>query len=139
MDIKCFKCGSKQIVKNGKVFGWQRFKCKSCGYQFTKTAPSGKPMHLKMLAHNLYAAGFSMRHIAQILGVTAQSVSRWMKKWHITYQQEQGDQQILYRVDSRNMIDCMEIKAENQYIMLTNYLPSGAKAHIVIEVPHLKK
>lgn len=35
---KCYKCGSKQIVKNGKVFGGQRYKCKACGYQFTKNA-----------------------------------------------------------------------------------------------------
>ncbi|MBQ9034849.1 MAG: IS1 family transposase [Alphaproteobacteria bacterium] len=132
--MKCYKCGAMQIVKNGKVFGWQRYKCKSCGYQFTKTAPSGKPMHLKLLAHNLYAAGFSTRKIAQIIGITAQSVSRWINKWHTAYETEQGNTQIMYEVNAYNILDCMNIKQKSKCILLTNFLPSGAKVHIVIEL-----
>ena len=64
---KCYKCGSKQIVKNGKVFGWQRYKCKECGYQFTKNAPAGKPLHIKLLAHTMYSAGFSMQPLPTFL------------------------------------------------------------------------
>ena len=131
--MKCYKCGAMQIVKNGKVFGWQRYKCKSCGYQFTKTAPSGKPMHLKLLAHNLYAAGFSMRKIAHIIGITAQSVSRWINKWHTAYETELGNTQIMYEVNADNILDCMNIKQKSKCILLTNFLPSGAKVHIVIE------
>lgn len=131
--MKCYKCGAMQIVKNGKVFGWQRYKCKSCGYQFTKTAPSGKPMHLKLLAHNLYTAGFSMRKIAHIIGITAQSVSRWINKWHTAYETELGNTQIMYEVNADNILDCMNIKQKSKCILLTNFLPSGAKVHIVIE------
>ena len=133
--MKCYKCGAMQIVKNGKVFGWQRYKCKECGYQFTKTAPSGKPIHLKLMAHNLYAAGFSMRQIAKIIGITAQSVSRWINKWHTAYETEQGNVQIMYEVDADNILDCINIGQKSKCILLTNFLPSGAKAHIVIEVP----
>ncbi|MBE9175199.1 IS1 family transposase, partial [Synechocystis salina LEGE 06155] len=31
----CPQCGHEHVVKNGLVKGKQRFKCKSCQYQFT--------------------------------------------------------------------------------------------------------
>lgn len=82
MNIKCPKCGNTKVVRCGKVFGWQRHKCKNCGYQFTKVSPAGKPLYIKLVCHSLYLSGMSMRKIATIVGVTAQSISRWVKKWH---------------------------------------------------------
>ena len=135
MNIKCFKCGSENIIKNGKVFGWQRYKCKDCNYQFTKMAPGGKPIYLKLLAHNLYTAGLSMRETARILGVTVQSVSRWIRKWHLTYINEQGDKEVLYKVNSDNILDCMNFSDVDENILITNKLDSGAKINILIQLP----
>ena len=136
--MKCYRCGSEKTVKNGMVFGQQRYKCNDCGYQFTKTAPKGKPIHLKMLAHNLYTAGVSMRRIAQLLGVTAQSVSRWINKWHTAYKTERGSSEILYEVNRSNIMDCLNLKANTKCVLLTDFLSSGTKVHIVIELPNHK-
>ena len=38
--MRCLKCGSEAIVKNGRMKGLQRYKCKQCTYQFTQEAPS---------------------------------------------------------------------------------------------------
>ena len=76
--IKCAKCSSLDVVKNGFAGGKQRYKCGKCGYQFTTEIPRGKPISLKLLVHGLYECGFSMRKTAQIAGVTVQTVSRWI-------------------------------------------------------------
>ena len=34
--LKCKKCESESIVKNGKVRGKQRYLCKECGYNFVE-------------------------------------------------------------------------------------------------------
>ncbi|MBQ9271899.1 MAG: IS1 family transposase [Alphaproteobacteria bacterium] len=138
MMLKCFKCGGKNIVKNGQVFGWQRYKCKACGYQFTRNAPAGKPIHIKILSHTLYNAGFSMRRIAEIIGVTAQSVSRWIKKWHTTFTQEIGSVENFYEVDSDNLLKIMDIKRNNKCILMQNNLPSGAEVFIIVKLPSQK-
>lgn len=138
MDIKCHKCGSEDIIKNGRVFGWQRYKCKCCGYQFSKTAPAGKPVHLKLIAHGLFMAGLSMREIAFIVGVTAQSVSRWIRKWHLAYMTDIGNKETLFAADKNNLLDCLEINDEDRLLISSTVLPSGAKFNIVIQLPQKK-
>lgn len=33
--MTCYKCGSDEIIKNGKnANGYQRYRCKSCGHTF---------------------------------------------------------------------------------------------------------
>ena len=132
---KCYKCGSKQIVKNGKVFGWQRYKCKECGYQFTKNAPAGKPLHIKLLAHTMYSAGFSMRQIANIIGITAQSISRWIKRWHSTYTEEMSSTENFMKVSSDELLQIMNISPDDQYIVLRDVLSSGAEVYITVKLP----
>lgn len=135
---KCYKCGSKEIVKNGKVFGWQRYKCKECGYQFTKNAPAGKPLHIKLLTHTMYSAGFSMRQIAGIIGITAQSISRWIKKWHSTYTEEMVSSENFMKVSSDKLKDIMNISPNDQYIVLRDVLSSGAEVYITVKLPPQK-
>ena len=135
---KCYKCGSNKIVKNGKVFGWQRYKCNDCGYQFTKNAPAGKPIHIKLLTHTLYSASFSMRQIASIIGVSAQSISRWIKKWHNTFTEENLAAGNLIKVNSEELQKIMNLKADNQYIVLHDVLSSGAEVYITVKLPPQK-
>lgn len=59
--------------------GAQRYKCKHCGFQFTRSTPHGKPLRAKVLALLLYLSGLSMTMIGNILGVSTQSIMRWIR------------------------------------------------------------
>lgn len=135
MEKKCMKCGSVNIIKNGIVFGSQRYKCKNCGYQFTKLSPAGKPIFSKLISHELYLSGVSMRTIAHIVGVTPQSVSRWIRKWHPAYMDDIGNKETLFSANRKNLLDCLDINAEDRLLVSSTDLPSGAKFNIVIQLP----
>lgn len=132
---KCIKCGAEDFVRNGKVFGVQRYKCRQCGYQFTKESPHGKSIFQKLMTHDLYAAGLSMWQIANLVGVTPQTISRWLKKWHSVYQFEQGNDTLMYKVNSSNILDCLNIFSDEEYVLLNNRLPTGTKVAILIQTP----
>ncbi|MBQ8785387.1 MAG: IS1 family transposase [Alphaproteobacteria bacterium] len=135
MNIKCPKCGNTKVVRCGRVFGWQRHKCKSCGYQFTKISPAGKPLYIKLVCHSLYLSGMSMRKIATIVGVTAQSISRWVKKWHPAYMADRGEQEMLFSADKNSLLDCLQIEENDELLVSSSYLPSGAVYNIIIRLP----
>jgi transposase len=84
----CLKCGCEGLVKNGFVGGVQRYKCKNCDYQMTRTTARGRPLKEKNLALLLYVSGVSMNRIGQIIGVTAQSVMRWLRKFATVFSHE---------------------------------------------------
>lgn len=136
MDIKCLKCGSTEYVKNGKVFGWQRYKCKSCGYQFTKMGERGKPMNIWLTCHGLYVFGLSMRQIARIVGVSVQTISRWIKKYHQVYMHEIGSNETLYSPSSETLVDCLNLSPKDKLMVSSSKLPSGAEIHVVIKLPN---
>ncbi len=123
------------MVKNGIIFGAQRYKCKVCGYQFTKIAPAGKPILIKLISHALYFSGLSMREVAPIVGVTAQSVSRWMKKWHPAYLKEVGDKSQIYTASSVDLIKKLDLKDNDKLLVVSTRLPSGAVFHSVVQLP----
>jgi transposase-like protein len=81
----CLHCGATASVKNGFMKGIQRYKCKVCGYQFTQETPRGKPFKDKILALTLYLSGLSMNMIAKLIGVSTQSVMRWIKQFYHQY------------------------------------------------------
>ncbi|MBR6730998.1 MAG: helix-turn-helix domain-containing protein [Alphaproteobacteria bacterium] len=134
IQVKCLKCGSLDLVKNGMVFGAQRYKCKHCHYQFTKLAPAGKPIFIKLVSHALYLSGMSMRQIAPIIGVTGQTVSRWMKKWHPTYMNEVGDKSQILEIKAKNLIQKINLNPEDDLRIVSTKLPSGAIFHTVIQL-----
>lgn len=135
MEIKCTKCSSTQHIKNGYVFGWQRYKCKNCGYQFTKIGQRGKPMNLILTSHLLYTFGLSIRKIATIIGVSAQSISRWIKKWHQTYMSDIGNNETLYKTNTSKLVDCLNLSPKEEVLIASQNLPSGANIHIIITLP----
>ena len=138
MQYKCPKCGVTKIVKNGKVFGKQRYQCKKCCYQFTKMAPAGKPMFLKLAVHSLYLSGLSMREIATLTGVTAQSVSRWIRKWHPAYMNEIGSKTKINAIQGNQLKQFLKISSEEQLLLMTTSLPSRAFFHTIIQLPKEK-
>ena len=79
-EICCKRCGATDHVKNGIVRGVQRYRCLSCGCNFTMTPPRGKPPAMKALALLLYAMGnVSFCSIARILGVSDVAVLNWVR------------------------------------------------------------
>ena len=81
----CPKCQSREVVKNGKVQGKQRYKCKSCSLQFTRLTPRGRPAQEKAMAVTLYTLGLSIRAIARLIGVSPTAVLKWIKTFAKTH------------------------------------------------------
>lgn len=80
--MKCRKCTSEALVKNGFMAGSQRYKCKNCSFQFTRETPHGKPIKDKILALILYLSGMSMNMTAKIIGVSVQTIMRWIRLFY---------------------------------------------------------
>ena len=81
----CPKCQSIEVVKNGKVQGKQRYKCKSCSLQFTRLTPRGRPAQEKAMAVTLYTLGLSIRAIARLIGVSPTAVLKWINTFAKTH------------------------------------------------------
>ena len=79
-ERKCPKCQSKDVVKDGKVWGKQRYKCKECKYKHTRTEKRGKPEAVVNTAIILYIMGLSMNAIGRLLKVSTPAVLYWIKK-----------------------------------------------------------
>ena len=85
MATICLKCGHEQAVKSGHARGKQRYKCKQCGYQYTRCTPKGRPFKDKVLAVVLFLSGLSMNATATIVGVSAKTVYMWIKEFYHKY------------------------------------------------------
>ena len=105
--MHCRKCGSGAFVKNGFMAGAQRYKCKECGFQFTRDTPHGKPMKDKILALVLYLSGLSMNAIGKIIGVSSQSIMRWIRMFHDKFVSEN---------DTKSKIEEIEVDEMYSYI-----------------------
>jgi transposase len=77
--MHCPKCQHETKVKNGRVRGLQRYRCKQCGCNYTQSHGHGHPTKDKVLAVVLHLSGMSLNSIGEVIGVTAQSVMRWVK------------------------------------------------------------
>jgi transposase len=75
----CPACGGAALIRSGHACGRQRWRCKGCGRQFTRTTPRGKPEATKREAVGLYCTGLSLSAAGRRLGVSAQSVMRWVR------------------------------------------------------------
>ena len=79
-EISCRRCAGAAFVKNGTARGYQRYRCKACGCNFTATPERGKPAAMKALAVLLYGLGnASQGMIARLLGVSHVAVYRWVR------------------------------------------------------------
>jgi transposase-like protein len=55
----CRKCGSSNSVKNGKRGAMQCYKCKDCGFQYTREESKGRSETERNKAVALYLLGLS--------------------------------------------------------------------------------
>ncbi|WP_155773794.1 IS1/IS1595 family N-terminal zinc-binding domain-containing protein [Methylorubrum extorquens] len=78
--LSCKSCGGTDATKSGFVRGLQRYRCRTCGCNFTNTPPTGKPAAMKAMVVLLYAMGnMSLGMIGRILVVSDVSVLRWVR------------------------------------------------------------
>jgi len=78
--IKCNKCGSGEVVKNGIVNGGnQRYKCKGCGKNQTITVRK-YDLNFKLKVLRMYLEGMGIRSIERIEGVSNPLIISWIKK-----------------------------------------------------------
>ena len=82
MELIYKKCGSTAYHKSGHIHGKQRYKCKQCGHQYTKMTQQGKPERDKIISLVLVLSGLSMNATAKIIGVSTQTVMRWIRKMY---------------------------------------------------------
>src|SRR5215212_6161278 len=77
----CPACRGTVLIRSGHACGRQRWKCKGpgCGRPFTRTTPRGKPAEVKRHAIELYGLGLSLNAVAKRVGVSAQSMLRWVR------------------------------------------------------------
>ena len=81
MELTCKRCGSASYVKHGFVRGFQRYRCKTCGFHFTATPKRGRSEATKALAVLLYSFGkASFRWLGKLLGVSGVSTYKWVRQ-----------------------------------------------------------
>ena len=73
--MKCTKCKSDRIVKNGKRQGQQCYKCKGCGRQFTGDMSFIE--REKRAALTLCCFGLSFRKIGYLMGYSHVTILNW--------------------------------------------------------------
>jgi hypothetical protein len=76
----CRKCRSDLLTKNGIVRGRQRYRCRSCGFNFTQEHSNGWPSSSKMLIVVSYCCGEGISDLAEQSGATPASVLRWIEE-----------------------------------------------------------
>ena len=95
----CPKC-KYSVVKNGKHLGRQRYKCKSCKFQFTRTEPRGRPASEKATANLLYVLGLSLNAIARMFKVSTPAVLRWVQRFaEKTYEKPEPAEAVIVELD----------------------------------------
>ena len=76
----CKRCGGADYAKNGLARGYQRYRCRGCGCNFTDTPLRGKPPAMKAMAVLLYGMGnMSFSMIGRLLGVSNVAVLKWIR------------------------------------------------------------
>ena len=79
----CRKCGSSKKVKNGKRCDKQCYKCKDCGFQYTREEGKGRSEAERNKAIALYLLGLSMRAISKLFRVNVTTVLYWVRNFSI--------------------------------------------------------
>jgi transposase-like protein len=83
----CRKCGSPKSVKNGKRSGKQCYKCKDCGFQYTKEESNGHSESERNKAIAMYLLELSMRTAAKLFHVNVSTILYWIRNFAIkTYE-----------------------------------------------------
>ena len=79
--MKCPRCASTHIRKNGKQRGKQNYICVKCGRQFVDSyEPKGYSEEIKRECLEMYVNGSGFRAIEQVKKVHHTTVINWVKE-----------------------------------------------------------
>ena len=78
--MTCPKCACSEAVKNGKMQGKQRYRCKSCGCNYTQSSKYRIPRETRVECIKLYMEGLGFRSIARVTGVSHVIIQHWVKE-----------------------------------------------------------
>lgn len=111
--IKCKKCGSQTVVKNGKQFNSQRYKCKKCGKVFQETK-SKYSFEFKLECVKFYVRGVGIRAIAEVKKVHNSLISYWIRQFfHLVKQKVDED---LSNISVKKDIEILEVDELCTYV-----------------------
>ena len=80
--MKCPKCQLEDKVKNGVVRERQRYKCKSCGHNYTfDYSYFADKEQKRRFGLSLYLEGLGFHSIGRLLKVSHVTVQNWVKKY----------------------------------------------------------
>jgi transposase-like protein len=80
--MKCPDCKSESSVKNGIIKGVQRYKCKSCGCNYTVGYEQVSEKEKKRrFGLSMYLEGLGFHSIGRLLNVSHVTVMNWVKKY----------------------------------------------------------
>ena len=113
--MNCPECNSSIKVKAGKVENKQRYKCKECGcnYYSVEIKPTVKPKPQKRQALHLYLEGLDSHSIGKILGVSDESVSKWIKEFGQKIQELRPENQQVEMVEVNKLHSYVGSKKNN--------------------------
>jgi transposase-like protein len=79
--MKCPRCSSTQISKNGRRNGKQNYLCKQCKRQFLESYESkGYSDDVKIICLRMHENGMGFREIERVTGVNHNSIIQWAKQ-----------------------------------------------------------
>ena len=112
MEVICKKCKSNIWTKNGNVKNKQRYKCQTCGYNYTlgdrrKMYGADK----KALVVRMYLNNCGIRRIAHILEIPLATVFSWIKKAGKIV-----EEMVKKRKDNEEKIEILELDELYTYI-----------------------
>ena len=76
----CPKCYGKECTKNGIVKNKQRYRCKKCKYNFTRSTCWKYSDEIRQKAIKLYLEGNGFRRIERLIHVSHMSVINWVRQ-----------------------------------------------------------
>jgi hypothetical protein len=106
--MHCGRCSSESFYKSGRMNGRQRYRCRDCGYNFTRPHGRGFPLEMKLWALRLYKEGIGFRGIGRLLGVSNVTVLKWMRDIG-TQLKQQVLSQLPADVDAMDIIEIDEM------------------------------
>lgn|SRR4030067_1418081 len=112
--MECPNCTKGKLHKNGRIKDAQRFRCKLCGYSYTKKPPA--KMKTEELALRLLVCGSSRREVSDLLRVSESIVYGWQQKGFEIYKNMVSrSRKELITVELEDLKDFVNIKETSRY------------------------
>jgi len=130
MMLTCKGCKGEEYVKNGFMQGKQRYRCKSCGCNFTEgDGRSAYDVKTKQLVVRMYLNNCGFRRISAILEIPLTTVFEWIKAAG-----QMVDEMVKERKDDVDHIEILEMDELYTYIQ-KNRIQTSKAANASASIP----